>query len=62
MPALPDPALDRPFRQARTHRWWQDRPIPDETLRAVADLAKLGPTSANSSPGRSVFEEFCAIA
>lgn len=55
MPALSDTALDQLFRDARTHRWWEDRPIPEETLRAVADLAKLGPTSANSSPGRFVF-------
>lgn len=55
MPALPDPALDQLFRQARTHRWWEDRPIPEETLQRIADLAKLGPTSANSSPGRFVF-------
>ncbi|MEE1613025.1 malonic semialdehyde reductase [Microvirga sp. CF3016] len=55
MPALPDAVLDQLFREARTHRWWQDRPIPEETLRTIADLAKLGPTSANSSPGRFVF-------
>jgi 3-hydroxypropanoate dehydrogenase len=53
--ALPDAALNRLFREARTHRWWEDRLIPEATLRAVADLAKLGPTSANSSPGRFVF-------
>jgi 3-hydroxypropanoate dehydrogenase len=55
LPALSDAALDQLFRHARTHRWWQDRAVPEETLRAVADLAKLGPTSANSSPGRFVF-------
>jgi 3-hydroxypropanoate dehydrogenase len=55
LPPLPDAALDQLFHHARTHRWWQDRAIPDGTLRAVADLAKLGPTSANCSPGRFVF-------
>ena len=55
MPPLPDAALDQLFHHARTLRWWQDRAIPDGTLRAVADLAKLGPTSANCSPGRFVF-------
>lgn len=55
MPALPDAALDQIFRNARTHRWWQDRPIAPETLRAITDLAKLGPTSANCSPARIVF-------
>lgn len=55
MPALSDIALDQLFREARTHRWWQERPIPEAVLREIADLAKLGPTSANSSPGRFVF-------
>ena len=55
LPALSDIALDQLFHEARTHRWWQDRPIPEETLRSIAELAKLGPTSANSSPGRFVF-------
>ena len=55
MPALSDDVLNQLFREARTHRWWQERTIPEETLRAVADLAKMGPTSANSSPGRFIF-------
>ena len=55
MYALPDAALDRLFREARTHRWWEERPIPEATLREIAELAKMGPTSANSSPGRFVF-------
>ena len=55
MPALSDDVLNQLFREARTHRWWQERTIPEETLRAVADLAKMGPTSANSSPGLFVF-------
>jgi 3-hydroxypropanoate dehydrogenase len=55
VPTLPDASLDQLFRSARTHRWWEERPIPEEILRAVMDLAKMGPTSANSSPGRFVF-------
>jgi 3-hydroxypropanoate dehydrogenase len=47
--------LDLLFREARTHNKWQDRPIPDETLRELYDLMKFGPTSANSSPARFVF-------
>jgi len=50
-----DAALDLIFREARTFSAWQDRPVETETLRAVWDLAKLGPTSANASPGRVVF-------
>lgn len=62
--AAPDPAarvpldsqaLDLLFRQARTPAGWQDRPVPDATLQAVYDLARLGPTSANCQPVRLVF-------
>ncbi|MBZ6077080.1 malonic semialdehyde reductase [Microvirga puerhi] len=55
MAALPDDALDQIFRDARTFRWWDGRPLTPETLQAIADLAKLGPTSANCSPARFVF-------
>jgi 3-hydroxypropanoate dehydrogenase len=47
--------LDRIFRTARTHNAWLDRPVEDELLRQVYDLAKMGPTSANMSPMRIVF-------
>jgi 3-hydroxypropanoate dehydrogenase len=43
------------FRDARTHNGWQDRPVPEEVLRAAWDLAKMGPTSANCMPARIVF-------
>ncbi len=55
MARLSDDSLDTLFRQARTHRYWSDKPVPDDILRAAWDLAKLGPTSANCSPGRVVF-------
>ena len=48
-------ALDALFRDARTHNGWQDQPVPESLLRAVYDLAKMGPTSANCSPMRVVF-------
>src|SRR5947208_16763306 len=47
--------LDRLFRNARTHNFWHPRGVSDELLREVYDLAKFGPTSANSSPMRIVF-------
>jgi 3-hydroxypropanoate dehydrogenase len=53
--SLDEIALDRLFREARTFTRWLDRPVTDDTLRAVADLAKMGPTSANSCPARFVF-------
>jgi 3-hydroxypropanoate dehydrogenase len=52
---LPDASLDQIFRDARTHNGWRDEPVSDATLRALADLLKMGPTSANCSPARIVF-------
>lgn len=53
--ALDDRALDQLFREARTHNGWQNRPVPEALLREAVDLAKMGPTSANTSPMRVVF-------
>jgi len=56
MPApLSDAALDQLFREARTRNGWQTEPLSETLLRAVYDLARMGPTSANSSPARFVF-------
>ena len=55
MPQVPDSALDTLFREARTHRNWQPKPVPDELIRQVYDLFKMGPTSANCSPARVLF-------
>jgi 3-hydroxypropanoate dehydrogenase len=52
---LSDASLDQIFRDARTHNVWRDEPVSDATLRALADLVKMGPTSANCSPARIVF-------
>jgi 3-hydroxypropanoate dehydrogenase len=52
---LSDEALDQLFRAARTHNGWLDRPVDDETLREIYELAKMGPTGANASPMRVVF-------
>src|SRR5580704_1057464 len=48
-------ALDQLFLEARTHTAWLDQPVTDETLRAVYDLMKCGPTSMNCSPARILF-------
>jgi len=55
MPALSDDALNVLFRNARTHSAWTDRPVPDELLGRLHELLKMGPTSANCSPGRFLF-------
>jgi 3-hydroxypropanoate dehydrogenase len=52
---LSDEGLDVIFRAARTHRAWLERAVPEELLRAVWELAKLGPTSSNTVPVRVVF-------
>jgi 3-hydroxypropanoate dehydrogenase len=52
---LDDRSLDVLFRNARVHNGWQDKPVSDDQLRAIYDLMKWGPTSANSSPARLVF-------
>jgi len=49
---LDDYALDTLFRKARSQNGWLPEPVSDAQLRAIYDLAKLGPTSANSSPAR----------
>ena len=48
-------ALDLLFRDARTSNGWSDAPVSEADLRAVYDLVKMGPTSANCSPARFVF-------
>jgi 3-hydroxypropanoate dehydrogenase len=52
---LSDETVRTLFTDARTHNAWLDRPVPDTLLREVAELMKLGPTSANSSPARLLF-------
>lgn len=48
-------SLDQLFRQARTFPGWRPKPVPVAILREIYELARLGPTSANSSPARFVF-------
>jgi len=52
---ISEEALRQVFLEARTHNGWLDRPVTDEQLRELYDVAKWGPTSANSSPARFVF-------
>jgi 3-hydroxypropanoate dehydrogenase len=50
-------ALNQLFRQARTHNAWLSKRVPIEALREAYELARWGPTSANSTPARFVFLE-----
>jgi 3-hydroxypropanoate dehydrogenase len=52
---LDDAGLDLLFRTARSHNKWRNEPVSDDTLIALHDLLKWGPTSANCSPARFVF-------
>ncbi|MXO73659.1 malonic semialdehyde reductase [Altererythrobacter aerius] len=53
--ALPDASLDQIFRKARSYNGWLDRPVSDDQLRAIWDLVRMGPTSANMLPARIVW-------
>ena len=52
---LDDKSLDKILRDARTHNGFQDRPVTDDQLRAIHEIMKWGPTSANSQPARIIF-------
>ena len=52
---LDAPALDQLFLNARTYSKFAERDVPDELLRELVDILKMGPTSANCSPARIVF-------
>src|SRR5271165_4119739 len=52
-----DSVLDQLFRQARTNNAWLPKRVPVEMLREAYELARMGPTSANSNPARFVFLE-----
>ena len=47
--------LDQLFLKARTHWVWRPEPVPLELLKELYNVARFGPTSANSSPARFVF-------
>jgi nitroreductase len=47
--------IDQLFTDARTHSTWHPRHVSDEVLREAYNLARFGPTSANTSPMRVLF-------
>lgn len=52
---LSDSTLDQLFRTARSHNRFLAEPIGDDTLLALHELMKWGPTAANSCPLRIIF-------
>ncbi len=52
---LSEEALDQIFRTARSYNGYLDKPVTQEQIEAIWDLAKMGPTSANCLPARLVW-------
>jgi len=52
---LDNAALDILFREARSYNRWAPEAVPENTLHALYQLLKWGPTSANCCPARFVF-------
>ena len=52
---LDEKALDLILLKARTQNGWLPTPVSDDQLRAIFDIMKFGPTSANSCPARFLF-------
>jgi 3-hydroxypropanoate dehydrogenase len=52
---LDEAGLDLIFRNARTFNGYTDEPVAEADLRAIWDLVKWGPTSANMEPARIVW-------
>jgi nitroreductase len=57
---LDEAGLDLLFRDARSFNAWQDRPLSRDTLAALYDLLKWGPTSFNCLPARFIFVQSAA--
>lgn len=52
---LSEEGLDLLFRNARTYNGYIDKPVSEDQLRAIWDLVKFGPTSANMLPARIIW-------
>ena len=52
---LDDAGLDLLFREGRSFNGYTDEPVTTAELRAIWDLARMGPTSANMSPARIIW-------
>ena len=53
--ALSAEALAQLFTAARSYNGWLDKPVSDEQLHAIWNLATMAPTSANMQPARIVW-------
>lgn len=48
-------AADLLFREARSHKSWQDKPVSEALIHELYALFKWGPTANNCAPARMVF-------
>jgi 3-hydroxypropanoate dehydrogenase len=48
-------AIETIFTNARTQNGWTDKPVSDEQIKAIYDIAKWGATSMNCQPARYIF-------
>ena len=48
-------SIEQLFTEARSQNGYRNVPVADDTLRAIYDLMKWGPTAANSTPARLCF-------
>lgn len=55
MSVISKTCLDQIFFEARTHNKWQNKAVDDATLKAIYDMARWAPTSANCLPMRVVY-------
>lgn len=55
MPRIAQESLDQLFLNARTQNGFLDKPVPDQLLRDLYDIARMGPTSMNTQPMRVLF-------
>jgi 3-hydroxypropanoate dehydrogenase len=52
---IDDSALDTLFRTARSYNGYTDQPVTEADIKAIYDLIKMAPTSANQQSGRFVW-------
>ena len=54
-PPVDQAAIRHLFTEARTHKFFSDKPVPEPLLRDLYDIAKYAPTASNTCPMRLVF-------
>jgi 3-hydroxypropanoate dehydrogenase len=59
-PRISEADLKQLFTEARTYRAWTDKPVSDDILREIYEVAKWAPTSSNSHPMRIVYVKSAA--